>query len=98
MINFFKQTLPICHWSEKQLAQPQTHTIGWLTVAVLSWSGFSNKQSYVLKAPLTHSVYSLMKSTYEIYIYIYIFFNKTENNSWTFKANEARPTQFLHVK
>ncbi len=30
----FADTPPFCHWSGKQIAPPQSHTIGWVNVAV----------------------------------------------------------------
>lgn len=34
----FLKTLPVCYWSNKSIATPQTHTIGCVTVAVLGWA------------------------------------------------------------
>ncbi len=53
-MNAFKQvslnTPLAANWPAKQVALPQTHSIGW-AVAVSDWSEYSNKQNNVLIAP-----------------------------------------------
>lgn len=43
IITVFKQ-FSMSYWSERQIALPWTHSIGWTFVAMPGWSEFSNKQ------------------------------------------------------
>ncbi len=73
---FLDKNWAFCYWSSKHKPHPQTHTIGWATVAMSGWSGFSNKKSNVLKSPQCLQMTCLrlsfhIKLGYENAFYIY---------------------------
>lgn len=55
---FFLNTPPPAIAGINRQFPPHIHIIGWVSVAGFNWSGCANKQSNVLIAPQSHSVYT----------------------------------------
>lgn len=86
------------HWSNQQTVPPQTHSIGWDTVAVFGWTGCLNKHFDCTTKPRVYTFQGNQPKN-GIFIWFTRFVSGTSSKTThiTFKCHALKDTSFFVI-